>query len=47
MNKVVCSTDDAVSDVFDGAIIMAGGFGLCDIPENLIRASHLDSRPYR
>src|ERR1700742_4292197 len=38
MNKVVASADDAVRDVFDGATIMVGGFGLCGIPENLIRA---------
>src|SRR5437763_2779155 len=38
MNKVVSSADEAVSDVFDGATIMVGGFGLCGIPENLIRA---------
>ena len=38
MNKVVASADDAIQDVFDGATIMVGGFGLCGIPENLIRA---------
>ncbi|MGH3055603.1 MAG: CoA-transferase, partial [Gaiellaceae bacterium] len=38
MHKVVASADEAVSDVFDGAVIMVGGFGLCGIPENLIRA---------
>jgi 3-oxoacid CoA-transferase subunit A len=38
MNKAVSSADEAVSDVFDGATIMVGGFGLCGIPENLIRA---------
>jgi 3-oxoacid CoA-transferase subunit A len=38
MNKVVGSADEAVRDVFDGASIMVGGFGLCGIPENLIRA---------
>jgi len=38
MNKVVTSADEAVRDVFDGATIMVGGFGLCGIPENLIRA---------
>jgi 3-oxoacid CoA-transferase subunit A len=38
MNKVVGSADEAVRDVFDGATIMVGGFGLCGIPENLIRA---------
>jgi 3-oxoacid CoA-transferase subunit A len=38
MNKVVASADEAVKQVFDGAWIMVGGFGLCGIPENLIRA---------
>ena len=38
MDKVVASAEDAVRDVFDGATLMVGGFGLCGIPENLIRA---------
>ena len=38
MNKVVISADEAIKDVFDGATIMIGGFGLCGIPENLVRA---------
>jgi len=38
MNKVVASADEAIRDVCDGAAIMVGGFGLCGIPENLIRA---------
>ncbi len=38
MNKVVASADEAIKDVFDGATIMVGGFGLCGIPENLIRS---------
>ena len=38
MNKVSASSDEAVADVFAGASIMVGGFGLCGIPENLIRA---------
>jgi 3-oxoacid CoA-transferase subunit A len=38
MNKVVSSADEAVRDIADGATIMVGGFGLCGIPENLIRA---------
>ena len=38
MNKVVASAEEAVRDVLDGAAIMVGGFGLCGIPENLIRA---------
>jgi len=38
MNKVVANADDAIRDVSDGATIMIGGFGLCGMPENLIRA---------
>src|ERR1700679_760811 len=38
MNKVVANADEAIRDVFDGAVIMIGGFGLCGMPENLIRA---------
>src|ERR1700730_7059307 len=38
MDKVVASADEAIRDVGDGSSIMLGGFGLCGIPENLIRA---------
>ena len=38
MNKVFASADEAIADINDGATIMVGGFGLCGIPENLIRA---------
>ncbi len=38
MNKVVLSAVDAVRDIPDGATVLAGGFGLCGIPENCIRA---------
>ena len=38
MNKVVSGADEAICDVVDGSSIMLGGFGLCGIPENLIRA---------
>ena len=38
MDKTVASADEAVADFFDGATVMAGGFGLCGIPENLIAA---------
>ena len=38
MNKVVANADEAIRDVVDGSVIMLGGFGLCGIPENLIRA---------
>ncbi len=35
-DKVVSSYDDALAGLEDGMTIMAGGFGLCGIPENLI-----------
>ncbi|MCB9777388.1 MAG: CoA transferase subunit A [Alphaproteobacteria bacterium] len=38
MNKVMASAAQAVADIPDGATLMAGGFGLCGIPENLIAA---------
>ncbi|MBI5243154.1 MAG: 3-oxoacid CoA-transferase subunit A [Elusimicrobia bacterium] len=38
MDKTVKSSDEAVRDINDGAIILSAGFGLCGIPENLIRA---------
>lgn len=38
MNKVFDSFDAAVADIFDGATIMVGGFGLCGVPETLIHA---------
>ncbi|MFY9949997.1 MAG: CoA transferase subunit A [Candidatus Sulfotelmatobacter sp.] len=38
MNKVVAGAGEAIRDVGDGSSIMLGGFGLCGIPENLIRA---------
>src|ERR1700691_1151288 len=38
MNKVVASADEAIRDVTDGSVVMIGGFGLCGIPENLVRA---------
>ncbi len=38
MNKVVANADEAIHDIQDGATLMVGGFGLCGIPENLIRA---------
>ncbi|MFM7202920.1 MAG: CoA transferase subunit A [Myxococcota bacterium] len=38
MNKVFPSAAEAIADVQDGATLMAGGFGLCGIPENLILA---------
>jgi 3-oxoacid CoA-transferase subunit A len=38
VNKVRASSDEAVADIFEGAIIMLGGFGMCGVPENLIGA---------
>lgn len=38
MNKVVQNADEAIKDIFDGATLMLGGFGLCGIPENCIAA---------
>src|SRR5512135_372051 len=38
MHKVVASAEEAIHDVSDRATIMVGGFGLCGMPENLIRA---------
>ena len=38
INKVVATAAEAVADVFDGATLVVGGFGLCGIPENLIQA---------
>ncbi len=38
MNKVYQSALDACRDIPDGATILAGGFGLCGIPENCIAA---------
>ena len=38
MNKVCSNAAEAIRDIPDGASILIGGFGLCGIPENLIRA---------
>jgi 3-oxoacid CoA-transferase A subunit len=38
MSKCVSGPDEAVQDIFDGAILTMGGFGLCGIPENTISA---------
>jgi len=38
VNKVLPNAAAAVERVPDGASILVGGFGLCGIPENLIRA---------
>jgi 3-oxoacid CoA-transferase subunit A len=38
MDKVVSSAADAVADIWDGATLAVGGFGLCGIPSVLIEA---------
>jgi 3-oxoacid CoA-transferase subunit A len=38
LNKLYPSADAAVADIFDGATIMLGGFGLAGIPADLIEA---------
>lgn len=38
MKKVVRDADEAIEDIEDGSTIMLGGFGLCGIPENCIKA---------
>ncbi len=40
MNKVFPDADAAVADIPSGACIVAGGFGLCGIPELCIEALH-------
>lgn len=38
MEKVYKDAIEAIADVFEGATLMLGGFGLCGIPENCIAA---------
>lgn len=38
MNKVLANADDAIKGISDGLTLMIGGFGLCGIPENCIKA---------
>jgi 3-oxoacid CoA-transferase subunit A len=38
MNKLVKNADEAIKDITDGSTVMLGGFGLCGIPENCIKA---------
>jgi 3-oxoacid CoA-transferase subunit A len=40
MNKVLQSAAEAVALIPDGATVMCGGFGLCGLPETLIKALH-------
>jgi 3-oxoacid CoA-transferase subunit A len=39
MNKVVRDAREAIADLNDGATIMAGGFGVCGVPEDLLNAT--------
>jgi 3-oxoacid CoA-transferase subunit A len=39
-NKVVTSYDQALAGFTDGITVMVGGFGLCGIPEGLLRHVH-------
>jgi 3-oxoacid CoA-transferase subunit A len=40
VDKVVTSAAQAVADIQDGATLAVGGFGLCGVPNDLIRALH-------
>jgi len=39
VNKAVRNAREAIADLQEGATIMAGGFGLCGVPEDLINAT--------
>ncbi|MCX7675082.1 MAG: succinyl-CoA--3-ketoacid-CoA transferase, partial [Bdellovibrionaceae bacterium] len=36
--KIYPNAKEACADIFDGAVLAVGGFGLCGIPENSILA---------
>jgi 3-oxoacid CoA-transferase subunit A len=38
MTKMFATADEALEDIADGCTVMLGGFGLCGIPDDLIRA---------
>ncbi|MBD8490740.1 CoA transferase subunit A [Echinicola sp. CAU 1574] len=38
INKTVSNADEAVKDITSNTVLMLGGFGLCGIPENCIKA---------
>jgi 3-oxoacid CoA-transferase subunit A len=40
VDKVIASAAEAVADIPEGATLAVGGFGLCGIPGELIRALH-------
>ncbi|KAL4460814.1 hypothetical protein ABPG74_016286 [Tetrahymena malaccensis] len=37
-SKVYSCAKEATKDIFDGAKVLVGGFGVCGVPENLIKA---------
>ncbi len=39
-NKIVQTYDEALNGLKDNMFLMVGGFGLCGIPENLIKKVH-------
>ena len=38
MIEIFATAEEAIADIPDGSTIMCGGFGLCGVPENLVRA---------
>ena len=38
INRVVKNAEEAVKDITDNMTLLVGGFGLCGIPENLLKA---------
>ncbi|MFD4603072.1 CoA transferase subunit A [Streptomyces sp. NPDC058464] len=40
MDKTVATAEEAVADIADESTLAVGGFGLCGVPETLIRALH-------
>ena len=40
INKTVKNAQEAVADIPSNAMLMMGGFGLCGIPENCIKAAY-------
>mgnify|MGYP000872322106 CR=1 FL=1 len=38
VDKVCKSSREAIREIKDGSLIAIGGFGICGIPENLIKA---------
>lgn len=38
MNKIVSNAQEAIQGIVNGMTLMVGGFGLCGIPENCIKA---------